>query len=257
MQAAGGGVGAAAELAAGVQLGDDDLDAGEPGLGLDVDRDAAAVVADLDATRRRAASTSICVQWPASASSTALSMISHRQCMRPRLSVDPMYMPGRLRTASRPSSTTGDGRCTSGRARYCEASGRPLGSFTGSQSTCTRPGPDRLRTHADSLCGHTPKSWQAGLCVDGDGYWRYVLRQVSIWTRSGSGVRHSDLQRTVTAPWRTVREDTPDTRRKQQFDPPRNDSSSRCVIREQVVRLTYGHVAPPGKRSVCQDVGIW
>jgi hypothetical protein len=31
-------------------------------------------------------------------------MISQRQCMRPRLSVEPMYMPGRLRTASRPSS---------------------------------------------------------------------------------------------------------------------------------------------------------
>ena len=44
-------------------------------------------------------------QWPPSASSTALSMISQRQCMRPRESVDPMYMPGRLRTASRPSRT--------------------------------------------------------------------------------------------------------------------------------------------------------
>ena len=32
-------------------------------------------------------------------------MISQRQCMRPRESVDPMYIPGRLRTASRPSST--------------------------------------------------------------------------------------------------------------------------------------------------------
>src|SRR5215469_8982402 len=32
-------------------------------------------------------------------------MTSHRQCSRPRLSVDPIYMPGRLRTASRPSST--------------------------------------------------------------------------------------------------------------------------------------------------------
>ena len=32
-------------------------------------------------------------------------MISQRQCMSPRESVEPMYMPGRLRTASRPSST--------------------------------------------------------------------------------------------------------------------------------------------------------
>ncbi len=45
-------------------------------------------------------------QKPPSASSTALSMTSHRQCMSPRVSVEPMYMPGRLRTASRPSSTS-------------------------------------------------------------------------------------------------------------------------------------------------------
>ncbi len=32
-------------------------------------------------------------------------MISHRQCMSPRESVEPMYMPGRLRTASSPSRT--------------------------------------------------------------------------------------------------------------------------------------------------------
>ena len=51
-------------------------------------------------------STSMFEQCPPSASSTALSMISHRQCTRPRLSVDPTYMPGRLRTASRPSSTS-------------------------------------------------------------------------------------------------------------------------------------------------------
>ena len=47
VQAARGRVGAAAELAAGVQLGEDDLDAGQPGLGFDVHRDAAAVVVDL------------------------------------------------------------------------------------------------------------------------------------------------------------------------------------------------------------------
>ena len=48
VQAAGRGVGAATELAAGVQLGEDDLDAGQAGLGLDVHRDAAPVVAHLD-----------------------------------------------------------------------------------------------------------------------------------------------------------------------------------------------------------------
>ena len=48
VQTAGGRVGAAAELAAGVQAGHDDLDAGQAGARLDVDRDAAPVVADLD-----------------------------------------------------------------------------------------------------------------------------------------------------------------------------------------------------------------
>ena len=48
MQAAGGDVRAAAELAAGVQLGRHHLDAGQPGLGLLVGGDAAAVVVDLD-----------------------------------------------------------------------------------------------------------------------------------------------------------------------------------------------------------------
>lgn len=48
VQAAGGGVRAAAELAAGVQLGHDDLDTGEAGFGLDVHGDAAAVVPHLD-----------------------------------------------------------------------------------------------------------------------------------------------------------------------------------------------------------------
>ncbi len=49
--------------------------------------------------------TPIDVPCPANASSTELSMISHKQCMRPRSSVEPMYIPGRLRTASSPSRT--------------------------------------------------------------------------------------------------------------------------------------------------------
>ncbi len=48
VQAAGGAVGPATELAAGVELGEDELDAHEAALGLDVDGDAAAVVTDLD-----------------------------------------------------------------------------------------------------------------------------------------------------------------------------------------------------------------
>ena len=43
---------------------------------------------------------------PACASSTALSMISNAMWCRPEpSSVSPMYMPGRLRTASSPRST--------------------------------------------------------------------------------------------------------------------------------------------------------
>ena len=48
MEAAGRHVGPAAELAAGMQFGEDDLDPGQPGLLLGVDRDAAPVIDDLD-----------------------------------------------------------------------------------------------------------------------------------------------------------------------------------------------------------------
>src|SRR5690606_8702104 len=50
VQTAGGRVGAPAELAAGVQLGQDDLDTGQTGLRLDVDGNAPAVVPDLHRT---------------------------------------------------------------------------------------------------------------------------------------------------------------------------------------------------------------
>ena len=49
--------------------------------------------------------TMIFLHDPASASSIALSTISQRQCINPRPSFDPMYIPGRLRTASKPSKT--------------------------------------------------------------------------------------------------------------------------------------------------------
>ena len=45
---------------------------------------------------------------PARCSSTALSTTSHTRWCSPRESVDPTYMPGRLRTASRPSRTAMD-----------------------------------------------------------------------------------------------------------------------------------------------------
>ena len=44
-------------------------------------------------------------QWPAMASSTLLSTTSQTRWCRPVGPVDPMYMPGRFRTASSPSRT--------------------------------------------------------------------------------------------------------------------------------------------------------
>ena len=106
MQTAGRVVGAGAELAAGVQLGEDHLDARTarsaarcrpgcrgPGRATEMPPSARSV-------------TKISRPKPPRASSTALSMISHRQCISPRVSVDPMYIAGRLRTASRPSRTS-------------------------------------------------------------------------------------------------------------------------------------------------------
>ena len=49
--------------------------------------------------------TSIRLQWPAIASSTELSTTSQTRWCRPVGPVEPMYIPGRLRTASRPSRT--------------------------------------------------------------------------------------------------------------------------------------------------------
>ena len=105
VQAAGDLVGVLVELAAGVQPGQHHFGRGDAFLGVDVGRDAAPVVAHGDAA--------VAVQHqldrvakPACASSTALSMISNAMWCRPDpSSVSPIYMPGRRRTASRPSRT--------------------------------------------------------------------------------------------------------------------------------------------------------
>ena len=64
---------------------------------------------------------------PASASSTPLSTISQIRWWRPRSPVEPMYMPGRLRTASRPSRTwiAEASYSKSRRPRWWSASRRP------------------------------------------------------------------------------------------------------------------------------------
>ena len=60
-------------------------------------------VTDIDPSA--AISTTIRVQYPASASSMELSTTSYTQWCNPRWNVSPMYMAGRFRTASNPSST--------------------------------------------------------------------------------------------------------------------------------------------------------
>ena len=50
--------------------------------------------------------TSMRLAWPATASSIALSMTSAARWWSARSSVPPMYMPGRRRTGSSPSSTS-------------------------------------------------------------------------------------------------------------------------------------------------------
>ena len=92
MQATGCGVRAAAELPPACSLVNTTSTPERP-VGAGVDRDAAALVEDLD--RAVGVQDHLDVVAPASASSTALSMISQTQCMRPRVSGEPMYIPGR------------------------------------------------------------------------------------------------------------------------------------------------------------------
>ena len=97
-------VAAAAELAAGMEDGMDDLERVLAG-GVLADRHAAAVVLDDDDAVRLDRDRGSSVAWPAIASSIELSTTSQTRWCRPRSSVEPMYMPGRFRTASRPSRT--------------------------------------------------------------------------------------------------------------------------------------------------------
>ena len=103
VQAARDLVATAAELAAGVQHGVHDLERVLAG-GVLADRDAAAVVDHLGLPSAWMV-TSMRVATLAIASSMLLSTTSKMSWCRPRSSVDPMYMPGRLRTAVRPSRT--------------------------------------------------------------------------------------------------------------------------------------------------------
>ena len=137
---------------------------------------------------------SIRVHQPPRASSTELSRISHKQCMSPRESVDPMYIPGRLRTASSPSSTD---RCL---AEYPpdDVSVRRARRFGSRGSAVTRQGyrdPEGVPAHrttqgfrAAPVCGCMLRVWRKtrrisprdatlGTRRTEEGTWLALLRQ--------------------------------------------------------------------------------
>ncbi len=104
MQAAGYSVAAATELAAGVQDGHDHLNGGLALGGVDVHRNAAAVVRDLDA----AVGLQDDFDVRAVSGQRLINGVVHHfvhQVVQSARPVEPMYMPGRFRTASRPSRT--------------------------------------------------------------------------------------------------------------------------------------------------------
>jgi hypothetical protein len=106
VQTAGDLVGTVVELTAGVQHGHDDLGRRPPFFGVDVHRNAAAVVLDRDGLVGVDGDARSGRSDPASASSIELSTTSKTMWCRPvPSSVSPMYMPGRFRTASRPFKT--------------------------------------------------------------------------------------------------------------------------------------------------------
>jgi hypothetical protein len=108
VQAAGGLVGLARELAAGVKGAEDDLERALVGeFRMRIDGDAAAVVADRDGV--------VGVQLDLDAGGVAGDGLVHGvvehfgdEVVQARSSVPPIYMPGRLRTGSSPSSTSMD-----------------------------------------------------------------------------------------------------------------------------------------------------
>src|SRR5450759_2207900 len=93
---------------------------------------------------------SIFVQYPARASSTELSTTSYTRWCRPLGPVDPMYMLGRLRTASSPSRTwmslpeyelcaTEGSSLSRGRARGCSAGALRPQDAVGTRPIVPRP----------------------------------------------------------------------------------------------------------------------
>ena len=93
-----------AELAAGMEDGHDHLERGDFALFMDVDGDAAAIIDDAHAISRQKRDLDVIGKTSHSLVAGVVEDLSYK-LMRPSGPVVPMYMPGRLRTASRPSKT--------------------------------------------------------------------------------------------------------------------------------------------------------
>ncbi len=200
VQAAGDLVAAAAELAAGVQHRSAPSSARAcSSAGVRVGGDAAAVVVDPDAAvGLQGHHDPVAVARPAPRR-RALSTISQTRWCRPRSPVEPMYMPGRLRTASRPSRTWIEARVVVGdrwalRGRRGGSDGveagrraergwsrrthaplpdrgtpRPLEATRARQLTCGGPllggavRPDVHDTRSEAS-DHAGRPWERGIC---------------------------------------------------------------------------------------------
>ena len=153
VQAAGHRVGVAVELAAGVQRGEHDLDApapSPPGARRPGCRGRRRCTWTPPSAR---SITPTLVAKPAIASSTELSTTSQIRWCRPRSPVEPMYMPGRLRTASRPSSTVMDLALYS--ALLFAATSFAVSLWDATQDWCASL---RGRTRPALPCSHPPES---------------------------------------------------------------------------------------------------
>ena len=113
--------------------------------------------------------TSTCVAWPATPSSVELSTISLKRWLMPRLSVEPMYMPGRLRTASSPS------RCVRSSAPY------RVSAVTGIAPWLCADCQQGIRTDRQFFAGRPSRAWEPPWVV------RHEARRHGLLTRWSRG----------------------------------------------------------------------
>ena len=159
-------VAAAAELAAGVEHGVDDLERVLAGLLLHADRARRGRRPSCAGCHRPGCGTSMCVAWPAIASSMELSTTSHTRWWRPRTSVEPMYMPGRRRTASRPSRTWMESAPYAAALARCRRAVGALGPHAPRAAACSVTA---LASHRSAPLNALVQASQVVVVVPGDG----------------------------------------------------------------------------------------